>query len=378
MSTTYESTIKTVMSLAVVWMVASPANPLEAQESNLRIEMSPATQEWRELWRLAVSRGASAELVWADSTLIVASLDRNVHIVAPRSEPAVVWKKNFKGGFEAKPIVDEDRIYLAETLKGGRLVAIDRRTKVILWTANAGDMVAAPVVTADRIYTVSSIGVIKAFNHSGLEMWSTELETRVVVTPVLLTDRLVIAASEGTLYSVDTAGGEIAESVNAEAGLIWGQPVVRRSGADETVLYATLGGQVIEVAADLTIVQRRSFPSSFYTGPEVAGDRLFLIGHEGTLWAYDWSTAEIAWQRELEGTFRAAPRVGAGFVSVGNLSKRLYLIDSRSGELTWSTDVDGAITSRPLVHDNNLYVMTERGTIFAFQPVGRRPSSYTQ
>lgn len=373
MSTTYEPAIKTVLSFAVAWLVAFPANPVEAQESNLRVVMSPTTQEWREVWRLDVSRGASAELVWADSTLIVASLDRNVHIVAPRSEPAVVWKKNFKGGFEAKPIVDDDRIYLAETLKGGRLVAIDRRTKMILWAADAGDMVAAPVVTADRIYTVSSIGVVKSFNHAGLEMWSTELETRVVTTPVLLTDRLVIAASDGILYSVDSTGGEVTESVYAEAGLIWGQPVIRSQGADETVLYATLDGQVIEVSADLTIVQRRSFPSRFYTGPEVAGDRLFLIGHEGTLWAYDWSTAEIAWQRELEGTFRAAPRVGAGFVSVGNLSKTLYLIDSGSGELIWSTDVDGAITSRPLVHDNNLYVMTERGTIFAFQPVGSTP-----
>jgi outer membrane protein assembly factor BamB len=362
-----------VMSFGVACLVASPASSLKAQESNLRIAVSHSAQEWREAWRLDVSRGASAELVWADSTLIVASLDRNVHIVAPRSEPTVIWKKNFKGGFEAKPIVDEDRIYLAETLKGGRLVAVDRHTRMILWTASAGDMVAAPVVTADRIYTVSSIGVVKAFNHSGLEMWSTELETRVVATPVLLTDRLVIAASDGTLYSLDSTGGEVAESVDAEAGLIWGQPVVRSSGVDQTVLYATLGGQVIEVAADLTIVQRRSFPSRFYTGPEAAGDRLYLIGHEGTLWAYDWSTAEIAWQRELEGTFRAAPRVGAAFVSVGNLSKTLYLIDSGSGEVIWSTDVDGAITSRPLIHNNDLYVMTERGTVFAFQPVGSSP-----
>jgi outer membrane protein assembly factor BamB len=361
------------MNFAAACLVVSPANSLEAQEPALRVTMSPGVQEWREVWRLDVSRGASAELVWADSTLIVASLDRNVHIVAPRARPTVIWKENFKGGFEARPIVDKDRIYLAETLKGARLVAVDRRTKTILWTADAGDMVAAPVVTSDRIYTVSSIGVVKAFNLAGFEIWSTELETRVVTTPVLLTDRLVIAASDGTLYSVHPTGGEVAKSIHAEAGLIWGQPVVRSAGADQTVLYATLSGQVIEVAADLTIVQRRSFPSRFFAGPEMAGDRLFLIGHEGTLWAYEWLTAEIAWQRELEGTFRAAPRVGAGFVSVGNLSKTLHIIDSESGDVIWSTDLDGAITSRPLVHDNNLYVMTERGTVFAFQPVGSTP-----
>jgi len=369
LSTTYAPVLKTVVSLALAFVGAFPVVPLAGQESTLRVAVSPGagTQGWSEAWRLDVSRGGSAELVWADSMLIVASLDRNVHIIAPRSKPIVIWKESFKGGFEAKPIVDKDRIYLAETLKGGRLVTVDRRTKTVLWTASAGDMVAPPVVTSDRIYTVSSIGVVKAFNHSGLEMWSIELETRVVTAPVFVTDRLVIAASDGMLYSVDPMNGQIGDSVDADAGLIWGQPTVRSSGVLETILYATLSGQVIEVAADLSIVQRRSFPSRFYSGPEMAGDRLFLIGHEGTLWAYDWSTAEIAWQRELDGTFRAAPRVGAGFVSVGNLSKTLYAIDSGSGDLIWSTELDGAITSRPLVHDDQLFVMTERGTVFAFQ-----------
>jgi hypothetical protein len=89
------------MSFAAACLVVSPANSLEAQEPALRVTMSPGVQEWREVWRLDVSRGASAELVWADSTLIVASLDRNVHIVAPRARPTVIWKENFKGGFEA-------------------------------------------------------------------------------------------------------------------------------------------------------------------------------------------------------------------------------------------------------------------------------------
>jgi hypothetical protein len=84
------------MSFAAACLVVSPANSLEAQEPALRVTMSPGVQEWREVWRLDVSRGASAELVWADSTLIVASLDRNVHIVAPRARPTVIWKENFK------------------------------------------------------------------------------------------------------------------------------------------------------------------------------------------------------------------------------------------------------------------------------------------
>ena len=85
---------------------------------------------WRETWRVELSRGIGTPAVWVDSLLLVASLDRNAHLLALREDGAeVVWDENFRGGFEASPLVTEDRIYLPETRRGKRLVALDRHRR---------------------------------------------------------------------------------------------------------------------------------------------------------------------------------------------------------------------------------------------------------
>ncbi len=322
---------------------------------------------WTEAWRLGVSRGGSAPLVWSDSSILVASLDRNVHLVS-LDGPEIVWKQSFKGGFEAAPVVTRDRIYLAEMRKGARLVALDRGSRRVLWASGAGDLVAPPVVTGDRLYTVSSVGEVRAFDEAGVEQWSTELETRVASAPALLDGTLVIAASNGELYALSAFDGSVRDSTDPGAGPVWGHPLVRP--ASETAIFATLEGLLIEVDDDLEVVQQRSFPSRFYLGPaEVAGD-LLLVGHEGSIWRYDWVGSAIVWHSKVPSTLRSSPRISGGVIGVGSLEGTFHMVDLATGEPLWETRLDGAITSQPLAREREFYVFTERGTLYGFRPAG--------
>jgi outer membrane protein assembly factor BamB len=316
---------------------------------------------------MEISRGGSAPLVWFDSRILVASLDRNVHLVS-LDGPRVVWKENYRGGFEAEPVVTEDRIYLSETRRGARLLALDRGSHRTLWTAEAGDLMSPPILTDERLYTVSSIGEVKAFDRAGVQQWSTELGTRVQAGPALLNGILVIAASNGHLYAVDARGGAVRDSTDPGAGFVWGNPLVRP--ALGTAVFATLDGLLVEVGADLEVVQQRSFPSRFTVGPEEIGGDLLLVGHEGTVWRYDWAGASVVWHRELPATLRSAPRVSSEVVALGSLEGTLYLLDLATGETLWETRLDGAITSRPLAREMEFFVFTERGTLYGFRPTG--------
>lgn len=322
---------------------------------------------WTETWRLGVSRGGSAPLVWNDSRIMVASLDRNVHLVS-LDGPRVVWKQNFKGGFEAAPIVTEDRIYLAEMREGARLVALDRGSQRVLWAASAGDLVAPPVITSDRLYTVSSIGEVRAFDEAGVQQWSTVLGTRVASAPALLGATLVIAASNGHLYALDALDGVVRDSTYPGAGPIWGHPLVRPdSGA---AIFATLEGLLIEVDDELEVIQQRSFPSRFYLGPAEAAGDLLLVGHEGSIWRYDWAGSEIVWHLKVPSTLRSSPRISGGVIGLGSLEGTFHVVDLATGEPLWETRLDGAITSQPLAREREFFVFTERGTLYAFRPAG--------
>lgn len=325
---------------------------------------------WEEAWRIELSRGVGTPAVWVDSLLLVASLDRNVHLLAPGENGAtVVWDDNFRGGFEATPLVTASRIYLPETRGGQRLVALGRHDRRVLWTADAGDLAAEPVARGELVFTVSSDGDVSAWGPNGTRRWRTELETRVVAAPILLGDALVMAASDGTLYALDPGSGALQRSIDPEAGMIWGDPVPV-PGQGDAALFVTLDGQLLAVRGDLSISDRRSFPSRFYAAPAVAGDRVFLIGHEGTAWAYDWEAAEVVWKVEVKGAFRAAPAPGERFVGFGSLAGNLYLLDRSTGELLWHTRLDGAITAAPTTVGDALYAATERGTLYHFRPTG--------
>lgn len=359
--------------LLLVANLALTSAPLAAQGNDGPGELVPLSSQadgWTQMWTLELSRGGSAPLVWSDSLLLVASLDRNVHLVSVDGEPRIEWKANFKGGFESAPLIDGDRIYLGEMFRGNRLVALDRRTMDVLWTARSGDLVARPVLTEDRIFTVSSVGLVIARDLQGVEMWRTDLETRVVANPIVLEGSLLVVASHGKLYALDPRAGGIKATREPDSGPIWGDPLIRR-GVPSTAIYATLEGQVIEVDESLEIVQQRSFPSRFYEGPSADGDHLFLAGHEGTIWGYDWVETRILWRSELPGSVRTVPAFGQGFVAVADLAGNLYVLDRSTGSINWQTRLDDAVTSPPFTRGDELYVLTERGTLYQFRaPAG--------
>lgn len=312
----------------------------------------------------------AATPVFDGPLLIVASLDRNLHALTLEPGPRVAWKRTFRGGFDASPIVHGDRLILAETGSTGRLIALDRASRNEAWSLRVGDVVGEPVVASDRIYLVTSTGRVVAVTDQGVELWRIELETRVFARPVLLGHTLVIAAADGHLFALDPVAGSVRERRDAGAGPIWGDPVVLEEERPPLAIYATVGGQVVAVTGDLEVVARRSFPSSFFAGPHSDAGTLYLAGHEGTVWAYDWREAEVLWRREVPGILRATPAVGPRAVTAGDLGGGLHFLDRETGEPLWRTRLDGAVTAMPLTAGPIVYVATERGSLYAFRPTG--------
>jgi outer membrane protein assembly factor BamB len=79
----------------------------------------------------------------------------------------------------------------------------------------------------------------------------------------------------------------------------------------------------------------------------------------------------IDWRLDLEdSTVRMSPAVGEDYLAVGDLDGGLVVVDRVRGDTLWSTRLDGALTSTPVFRGEELYVMTESGTLYAFHPIG--------
>ena len=344
-------------------VMGAPTYPISGGWATARAQ-DATSHGWEEAWRIRISRGIGATPSWHDSALLVASHDRNFHVVRFQEKPRVAWDRNLRSGLAATPIVAGGRFVLAESGARGRLVALDPATHKDAWVLELGDLV-PPLVADGRIYAVTATGIVVGVGFSGNEEWRRELGKAVVARPARVGDALLVAAADGTLHALDPETGDVRERVGPEAGPIWGDPAMLDS---DHAIYATLDGQVFAVGADLEVEARRSFPSRFYAGPRLVDGELLLAGHEGTVWSYDWDASEIRWRRDLPGALRASPAPGLRTVAVGDLGGTLYQIDRVTGELLWHARLDGAITAAPLAHGEEVIVGTESGTLYSFRP----------
>ena len=101
---------------------------------------------------------------------------------------------------------------------------------------------------------------------------------------------------------------------------------------------------------------------------------MYLAGHEGTVWCYDWKNDTIDRRVDLEdATVRMAPAVSERYLAVGDLAGNLAILDPDRGGVDWTIRLDGALTSTPLFHGSLLLAISEQGTLYGFRPVTASP-----
>ncbi len=101
--------------------------------------------------------------------------------------------------------------------------------------------------------------------------------------------------------------------------------------------------------------------------PAVAGGRVFVGSHNGTVYSLDAASGCIHWTFVAGGGVRTAislsPRAGGRHaIYFGDSNATAYALDAETGEVLWRTRVDdhplGRITGAPTLHGEQLFVAT--------------------
>jgi outer membrane protein assembly factor BamB len=281
----------------------------------------------------------------------------------------------------------EGRIYA--TTGSGELVALDAGSGAVLWRKPLGAPVrAAPTVAGGRAFVVTVDNRLLAHSaRDGAPLWN---HTGIFETAALLggpspavEGGIVLAPySSGELFALRVENGRVAWSesltplrrTGALASLadIRGMPVVDRG----LVLATSHSGRT--VAIDLRSGGRAwEQQVGGVNTPWAAGDFVFLLTADQEVLAITRQAGRVRWVSQLDRfedpEDRTGPILWSGPVLAGgrlwltSSDGRLVGLSAENGQVAERRQIPGGALMPPVVAGNTLYVLTDDGTLVAFR-----------
>ena len=262
---------------------------------------------------------------------------------------AVVWSRRFEAPLTAPPTVADGRVFIVGA--DGTGWALDAADGRVLWqlpgVPSSAGMVggAGPAVSGGRVLMPFATGdIVGAAAGTGVQAWRTRVAgQRLGRTAALVTD-------------------------------IAGEPVA----VDGTVFVGNRSGRVAALDAATGAIRWTAREGAF--GPVwPAGDSLFLISDQGELVRLQARDGERVWgvplghfieareRRRAETVAHFGPVLAGGRLLVASSDGLLRSFDPASGALLAETQLPGAATSRPIVVERTLYLVTRDGRLHALR-----------
>jgi outer membrane protein assembly factor BamB len=275
------------------------------------------------------------------------------------------------------------------TTGAGELIALDAGNGAILWRRSLNAPVrAAPTVAGGRIFVVTVDNRLLAHNaQDGEPIWN---HTGIFETASLLgapspaADGGIVLApySSGELFALRVENGRVAWSESltplrrggalASLADIRGMPVIDRG----LVLATSHSGRT--AAIDLRSGGRAwELQVGGVNTPWVAGDFVFLLGNDQELVAFTRQAGRVRWVSQLDRfrypDSRSAPIFWSGPVLAGSRlwltgsDGRLIGVSPENGQVVERRDLPGRTILPPVVAGGTLYVLTDDGTLVAYR-----------
>lgn len=281
----------------------------------------------------------------------------------------------------------QGRLYI--TSGYNELLVVDPANGKILWRKTLpSPSRAAPTIMDNRLFLLTLDNRLMAFStDDGALLWefSGLAETAGLLgaaSPAASREIVIPAFSSGELFALRVENGSVAWSDNlstsrrvgnlSSLSAIRGLPVM-----DKGVVFAvSYGGRMVAIdeRTGARIWQREIGGSET---PWIAGNHIFLISTENELVGMGRDTGVIRWVTALpkyeNPDKRKSPISWTGPVLAGN---RLFVggsngtvleADPDTGKLVRRWEADGPVTVSPVVAGRTLYLLTDKGTLSAYK-----------
>jgi outer membrane protein assembly factor BamB len=281
-----------------------------------------------------------------------------------------VWKTRI-GSVSSEPVAERGRIFVGTD--DGYMVALDTSDGRELWRyATRGPILEAPVLAGDSlIFSNEAEQVYALESDTGKFRWQYKAEEPEEYTlrghsGVAVVDGLVFAGfANGTVVALRANTGSVAwmTSLTGEAERfvdVDGTPVV----VGDNLIVSSSSGGVYSLDKATGFVRWRT-PILGAGALTVDGDRIYVAAADRGVHALD-HKGNVIWRQGTKGGGEPAEPIVSGDYLVYTLSDAgVFIADKRTGELHQYFDPGDGVSSRPAVRDDQMYVLSNRGVLYA-------------
>jgi outer membrane protein assembly factor BamB len=195
--------------------------------------------------------------------------------------------------------------------------------------------IAAPLVTADKIFAPSADGYLYALDLNGNLLWKYKTQHGQWGTPAANEQNVFLPSMDHRVYALEIGTGALVWKSEDLGGAVASQPVLDSDG----VLYVgTLLPEVVAIQKD---------------------------------------SGNILWRTPTVGWVWASPVLKDGVLYVADLSGTVYALKAEDGSIIWKyqpvAGPKNTMPSTPLIYEDTLYVVSENGNLYAVDVANGNP-----
>jgi outer membrane protein assembly factor BamB len=273
-----------------------------------------------------------------------------------------VWSASVGSGssstrrLNAPPVVHAGRVFTVDTM--GEVRAFDAATGRLAWSARIslpkqaqGIAFGGGVSAADgRVFVTTGLGVMVAYDAAqGVELWRETMPTPLRGAAAISGDRVFALSQDNQLFAMNVENGDalwsIAGTVEVAGLLGTGTPavdlntvVVGFSSGELQALRAENGRTVwTDALARTGRSTAMAALSDIDASPVIDRGRVYAIGHGGRMAALELATGQRVWERNFAGV--STPWVAGEFIFTVTLEGELLCLTRSEGKVRWVNEL---------------------------------------
>lgn len=218
-----------------------------------------------------------------------------------------------------------------------------------------------PVLINDKLYLITTNGVLYKFDKDYNIEWKYDLEVSINSHIAASKDFIVVGAldGDGKIYIISN-NGNIISTIKLNSSISSGFSI-----NNSLIYFGDNRGNFYCIDKNGNILYQKKLGSSFKAIPALDEERVFIGDLSGTIFCLNKSNGEIIWKKNHGGLINNAILIVGDKLIIPNVHKKIFVLDKFNGQLLQEIEMDGRVKLSPIYVNGKILIGCDDKKIIA-------------